>query len=218
MIKWIKENKRIVIFWVIIILVVVPLIIYLLSTLTVLPPGLNNDWAGFWGGYLGAIIGGLSTLIVFKYTVSYNNGVYDKDKRFETSKTIIKLSSTYNFQIANVIKVSNSYVRSFSEEDDMELLHACNLVGNASQELSLSMLIYEKQYPQLKGIFQEYNEIHQDYKEFIQYIDQNKVDIFADSQENQAKLASFCDEKSKEILDKLNIFSNVISEVLKEFI
>ncbi|GEM_PF-5188010 len=211
MIKWIMENKIKVILCVILLLVVVPTVIYFLSTLPVLPPGGNNDWAGFWGGYLGAIVGGLFTLIVLLYTVSYN----EKDKRLEMSKAVIKLASTYNFQIASVIKVSDKYVQSFSQEDNTEMMHACNMVGNASEELLLSMLIYERQYPQLKTIVQKHEEIHWDYMQLIRFIDSEAEDIFEDDID---KLKKPYEDKRDEIFRKVKEFNNVIAATLTEII
>lgn len=60
--EWIGKNKKLakkIALWV---LVIIPLIIYGLSTIPIFPVGGNNDWAGFWGGYLGAIISSLTTI------------------------------------------------------------------------------------------------------------------------------------------------------------
>ena len=51
---WIKAHLIIAL---IIIIIIVPVLVYFLSVLPLFPSGDNNDWAGFWGGYIGAIIG-----------------------------------------------------------------------------------------------------------------------------------------------------------------
>jgi hypothetical protein len=63
-IEWIKLNIKKLIIAGVIMVIIIPSATYALSTIPVLPMGGNNDWAGFWGGYLGAIVGGVITLYV----------------------------------------------------------------------------------------------------------------------------------------------------------
>lgn len=58
---YIKEHKKQVILLGVIILIVGPLSAYGLSEISLLPVTGGNDWAGFWGGYFGAVIGGICT-------------------------------------------------------------------------------------------------------------------------------------------------------------
>lgn len=69
---WFGKHKKQIVLWSVIILIAVPLIVYGLSEVSLLPVTGGNDWAGFWGGYIGAIIGGAITMIVFWGTLESN--------------------------------------------------------------------------------------------------------------------------------------------------
>lgn len=200
---------------VICVIILVPLGIAFLLSFSFINTDTSNEWIGFWGGYLGAIIGGLSTLIVFKYTISYNNKLYDKDKRFVICKELIKISSAYNFQVTCVIKASYKYVQNFNQEDYVEFIHACNMVGSAAEELNLYMLVYGKRYPQVKKIVDGYDEIQREYLLFAQTVKSEKTNSLKDDKE---KLMKFYNDKSNKMYDKIEEFNNMIATILAEFI
>ena len=210
-----KYNILAIALAVICVIILVPLGIAFLLSFSFIYTDTSNEWIGFWGGYLGAIIGGLSTLIVFKYTISYNNKLYDKDKRFVICKELIKLSSTYNFQVTCVIKASYKYVQNFNREDYVEFIHACNMVGNAAEELNLYMLVYGKRYPQVKKIVDGYDEIQREYLLFAEDVKSGKINALKDDKD---KLMKFYNDKSNKIFDKIEGFNNMISTILTEFI
>lgn len=68
---WIKKHKKQVILWGGIVLIAVPLSVYGLFEASVFPVTGGNDWAGFWGGYLGAIIGGICTVVGVFLSIRY---------------------------------------------------------------------------------------------------------------------------------------------------
>lgn len=75
---WIKTH---LIMALIIIIIIVPVLVYFLSVLPLFPSGDNNDWAGFWGGYIGAIIGGVCTVVGVYWTIQYTQNNYEEDVR-----------------------------------------------------------------------------------------------------------------------------------------
>lgn len=88
--QWIEENKRFLLPVGMIILIIIPIIIYGLSAIPLLP-GCNNDWVGFWGGYLGAIIGGVITLYVLVVTIKDNKDARNRDEKSNYFKDVIEL-------------------------------------------------------------------------------------------------------------------------------
>lgn len=114
--KWIKRHKKQVILWGVIILIVVPLIVYGMSEVSLLPVTGSNDWAGFWGGYFGSIIGGVITMIVFCGTLESN-----KKERIAREK------SDFFLQILNESTYLDTYPRKLSYaliRDDKELYYS----------------------------------------------------------------------------------------------
>lgn len=75
--------KKHPVFLIIVVLVLIPVIIYFLSVIPLLPSG-GNDWSGFWGGYIGAIIGGICTVIGVHWTIEYSQENYQEDVRNRT--------------------------------------------------------------------------------------------------------------------------------------
>lgn len=74
------ENSRIKDVYVgVVVLIIIPIIIYLLSTIPLFPAGANNDWAGFWGGYIGALIGAWITLTSVRITIKSEESVRRKN-------------------------------------------------------------------------------------------------------------------------------------------
>lgn len=71
-IRWMKNNIWKLILAGIIIFIIIPVAVYALSTIRLFPMGGNNDWAGFWGGYLGALVGAGTTLIAVLLEIRYN--------------------------------------------------------------------------------------------------------------------------------------------------
>lgn len=75
--------KKHLVFSIIVVSVLIPVLIYFLTVIPILPSG-NNDWAGFWGGYIGAIIGGICTVIGVYWTIEYSQENYKEDVRNRT--------------------------------------------------------------------------------------------------------------------------------------
>lgn len=75
------------------IFIVIPVIIYLLSTVPMFPVGGNNDWAGFWGGYIGALVGGIITLYVMQGTIESEKELRRREEKIDFFNNIIHLSA-----------------------------------------------------------------------------------------------------------------------------
>lgn len=78
--SWIKKKKKQVALWSVIILIAVPLAVYGLSEVSLLPVTGGNDWAGFWGGYMGAVIGGLCTFAGVSWTIKHEREKEEVEK------------------------------------------------------------------------------------------------------------------------------------------
>lgn len=91
------QNKKFVILLCVVGLLLRPIIIAILVSLPILPKLTNNnDWIGFWGGYLGSILGGMITLFVLKITIDDNNKLRKRDEKISyynhlTSYTLLSV-------------------------------------------------------------------------------------------------------------------------------
>lgn len=55
----------------------------------------NNDWIGFWGGYAGAVVGGIITLLVMQKTLDSNRKSQERDEKRRLCNHIAKLVSDF---------------------------------------------------------------------------------------------------------------------------
>ena len=70
------------IFGIVIVAIVTPLVVAILISI----PGIkwievSNDWIGFWGSYLGSILGGIITLLVLAETLKDSREMKERDRR-----------------------------------------------------------------------------------------------------------------------------------------
>lgn len=93
---------------IIVVIVLIPVIIYLLSVIPLLPSG-GNDWSGFWGGYIGAIIGGICTVIGVYWTIEYSQENYKEDvrKRVLPYMALTVLHKDIKTNIFNLLEISH---------------------------------------------------------------------------------------------------------------
>lgn len=73
----------------ILLIVVIPLIVTMMVSFDVLHyVNTDNSWIGFWGSYLGAVMGGCITLYVLQKTIKANNSNLDKTLAAEKEKVL----------------------------------------------------------------------------------------------------------------------------------
>lgn len=99
MLKYIKGKVK----WGVVLFVLIPCVVYALTTIPFFPSGQNNDWAGFWGGYLGAIFGGLITLFVLFKTLEYENSQKKKEEDTQYFNKLLEIFSRL-FSISNMFQ------------------------------------------------------------------------------------------------------------------
>lgn len=83
-----KISTKVLILLFVILLIIVPLIVYGLALFPLFPAGKNNDWAGFWGSYIGALLGAAITLWGVNLTLQETQNQFREDKRIEHSPYI----------------------------------------------------------------------------------------------------------------------------------
>ena len=114
-------TKKNLILIVVMVAVGIPVIIYGLSVIPVFPSGLNNDWAGFWGGYIGAIVGGMCTVIGVFWTIQYSRENYKEDVR-NRSLPYIALTTLQSDRTVDLLNFESGYYNNSFEEDCNELV------------------------------------------------------------------------------------------------
>lgn len=81
-----------------IILVLLPLAVTVLTSVITSPISnfeTSNDWIGFFGSYIGTILGGIITLIVMKGTINSNRDIENENRKNEFCNNLSDLISDY---------------------------------------------------------------------------------------------------------------------------
>lgn len=203
MIKWINENKGKVIFGVIIILIVVPLIIYLLSTLPVLPQGGNNDWAGFWGGYLGSMIGSIIALYILFKTLAEERKRQRRQERLNYCDYIVERIAEFSQAMSLALtKINKHYTFAKASKSDIEMyeeaIEAVNLIVGGSLILSaqLGSRLDKKDYKCIGDIMTITNHITDLFNTISEALNENKIHFFK-KEDFQGILNSIHNENKK---------------------
>lgn len=89
------EKKKLTGLTIIVFILAIPVIVGLIVSFSFVPIPMSNDWIGFWGSYLGAIIGGLITLWVMRATLAHNNNLTTASKKQELCTHIATLVSHF---------------------------------------------------------------------------------------------------------------------------
>jgi len=174
MLKRLKNNFGLICIIVFIAIIVVPTLVYWLSTYPLLYGGENNDWASFWGGYLGAIISCGITTVVFYLTIKHSDQDREDDRRADLSQHIIKLVVDYTSQILSVIKISYEYSEESTINNRSEFIQKINIASKMLSELSVFIVVHEKKYPDLNKITQECDGLQKVSQLLIEYVNNVK--------------------------------------------
>lgn len=161
--RLIKENKGLLFFGVIIFLFIVPIAIYILSSVPLFPVGGNNDWAGFWGGYLGAIIGAFVAIFVMKQTIDNEKETRKEERQEKFLIDIVELIAEFAAQVNR----SNTNLLRFhytgEEQWNFEAVYGMNEVTKLENILVIKMLSYqEEKHSSAENLLQEILNIGQE--------------------------------------------------------
>lgn len=88
----------------------------------------NNDWIGFWGSYIGSIMGGLITLYVMKRTIKSNEEILKIDKKQDFIDKIIEEFIEYHVGLSDFLeKISENKLLDYDRIIELtiksEILH-----------------------------------------------------------------------------------------------
>lgn len=115
-----------------------------------------NDWIGFWGGYAGAIIGGLITLLVLFETLMDNRKTWEKNRRQELCMRVANLVSNFCIEMM----AYRSKWNTLHKKADGKEMDACSTIeyGATTEEprrIYFELDILLKRIPEAKELLEE---------------------------------------------------------------
>lgn len=96
--EFLKKNKKFVAWALLVTLVLIPLFIQVLINWDTMNNGSDDGWLGFWGGYLGSIIGVVGALIVIQIQLSNDKERFDKETKAK-NKELAEDKKRFELQI-----------------------------------------------------------------------------------------------------------------------
>lgn len=79
--EFLKKNKKFIVWALIITLIIIPLVIQGVINWDTMNNGSDDGWLGFWGGYLGSIIGVVGALIVIQIQLENEKKRFDEETK-----------------------------------------------------------------------------------------------------------------------------------------
>lgn len=132
-----KNFWKKILFGIIIVFLIIPLIVIFLTSFRLIEVDTSNGWIGFWGSYLGAIIGGWCTVIGVYWTIKHTEKVRKMD--IEREKENEKFS-----QRVSVRPYIQSYAYIQSNDTLESAIWKCFVDINDNGEVQRSYLKYPK--------------------------------------------------------------------------
>lgn len=125
--EFLKKNKKFITWALIITLIIIPLVIQGVINWDTMNNGSDDGWLGFWGGYLGSIIGVVGALIVIQIQLSNEKERFEEETEtrnleFEEEKKVRKSEQVDNtfFNLLNLfISQQNMLVSEYSVEQNV---------------------------------------------------------------------------------------------------
>ncbi len=193
----------------IVVLLIIPLGIAFMLRFDFVITDTSSGWIGFWGSYLGGIVGGIITLYVMFRTLKENRDLQKKEHRIAFCNEICKLSG----EICGAINRECIYIRKYADTkngNDKEDLFNAMLAQNKARELlhiCSAQLISKITDPEYIGA--------EKLMDRIQMLDQIEIEIdikFVYTANDEEQLKRTCD-KIKLILGEMRDW---IVEFLKD--
>lgn len=205
-----RKRSRIFISIIIIIILVIPVGVGIGVSLPIFMNIENsNDWIGFWGGYLGAIIGGIVTLYVLWRTVNDNENARKNDERLHFFEKIIELFSKYSASCGNVCALATRLITIPSNELYKNFLLQINELAGISTEIEILLMSRGKIY-NCNEFICKLSEVDNEINEFC-----NKFEYEFSKNQFDKNAADDLDKEMNQILEKVVALSKVLTECVK---
>lgn len=227
---WFKNKQKLVFMAFGVVFIVTPIIVYILSVVPIFPSG-GNDWAGFWGGYLGAIFAGFIALYIFYMTLKDNKEnlerTFEENRRhnehvemIEYCESLIDRLKKVSELIFDVMLAYEKFLYSAKEMDKYEAIKIKNICAD---EVWAALIRLESKKGQLKKcevIIKDLNDISNIINSFninsLNYCREN-VDVeIIDKMVNSEEFVNMR-ESGKEVAQSIEDISKSFTGHMRQF-
>ena len=107
---------------------------------------INNDWIGFWGSYVGTILGGMITLYVLWNTITDNENARKRDEKLNFFDKVTELSSNLQAAVANIFVLSTRLMAAHDNELYRLYLEQINNASGIGAEINILLVSRSEVY------------------------------------------------------------------------
>lgn len=141
--------------------------------------GSNGDWIGFWGGYLGSIVGLPITVVVAIFTINSERKNNRSSRQSDELNKMIEATVTFQTQVDSFSRLE------ISDEDNYSIKAACELAVTMSRtQLDAFLVSYNISRTKLRSVEKLW--VKQDF--FTDSKAQIVINFFSDSEPKIAKI------------------------------
>ena len=206
-----KKNWKDMFLISIMVLLIIPLIIAMIINVRLICVDTTNEWIGFWGSYIGAIISAGIAIYVMKETLINERQIRDLDEKSRFLDDLIRKHTDvtkYNKRLLSEVEFVDDQKSIIFKKDMKAFYNACIDFNQSLDELEFLLLIgdYTGKYKDVAGLkkaVQDYSEVN---KTLVEILRKERAE----------------DEKTKmEIAVNLGLMTTIESKfkfVFKEFI
>lgn len=215
----IKRNKKEFAKWAIVGFIGIPFVSYLLSEVRILPVCGSNDWAGFWGSYLGAILGGGITLYVMKKSLDQEDIHKQEEEKTKYFENIIRLvseligkSNLYASELQHYV-YKDAYAKRIPF-DSKEFAKMLSDIEIKLCELEIMLKAYRKCYKDIDILLAEVEKIRKD------ILDSRKnIDVYDTRNSEKVELIDYraeaVDLKAQDIHEHIKNLQKILLNVVE---
>lgn len=198
------QNKKFIILLCVAGLLLFPIIIAVLVSLPIFPKlETHNDWIGFWGGYLGSILGGLITLFVLKITIDDNNKLKRREEKISYYNHITKLYASFGATAGDLCTLANRYIKERSQQNRDSFVQKYNVLYTIMAEISI-LLESSLEVYKVQDFCEKYRAITDEISRVSDMVDREEV----------SKVDDIASEMDR-ILEEITAGDNILTAVIK---
>lgn len=149
------------------ILVIIPQFVGVVTGTNPLEKGAGSQWIDFWGGYLGAIIGGAITLYVLWKTLSVEKRVREREEKIQYFNNMIKLFADYRNLTVQLCRSINGCVMYKKADNFNETISINNTLSKCNSEILMLLLTRSEMYD-LEELLEENSKYVEMIKEMVE--------------------------------------------------
>lgn len=170
---------------------------------------ISNDWIGFWGSYVGTILGGMITLYVLWHTTTDNENARKRDEKLNFFYKITEISSDFNAGVGNLFALSTRLMAAPDNELYRLYLEQINSTAGIAAEMNILLASRE-------GIY-DFEEFLNNFSEVVEQINKinKKYEHVLESRFNNQEEVEEIDREMDDALEKTTGLQEVLAGCIR---